>query len=130
MQRMYALSSVVSFILLGAVVCATLIPSPDTNSPFLVVAGLGVPTYPANLFTCTQTNCVGCTSWDLEGRNEGSCYFAGQFISVTIQQPSNAGLPYSVDIAPGNCTDWLSIPTVNTCYNINGAVFEQFALDS
>ncbi|KAI0333334.1 hypothetical protein GY45DRAFT_1319964 [Cubamyces sp. BRFM 1775] len=158
---MYYLASSVAFVLLGTIVRATPVPSPEANAPFLVIAGLdvasppgapgqtlpggGAPppsrpiegslvvrqsTYPANLFTCTQANCVGCTSWDLQGRNEGNCYFAGQFISVIIEQPSNAGLPYSVDIAPGNCTNWLSIPTVNTCYNINGAVFEQFGLDT
>ncbi|KAJ8501823.1 hypothetical protein ONZ51_g402 [Trametes cubensis] len=158
---MYGLPPAVAFALLSAIVRASPILGPDTNAPFLVIAGLGVASplaaprqtlpgggtpppsepidgsllarqsiYPANLFTCMEANCVGCTSWDLEGRNEGSCYFAGQFISVIIQQPSNAGLPYSVDIAPGNCTNWLSIPTVNTCYNINGAVFEQFGLDT
>ncbi|KAI9061452.1 hypothetical protein FKP32DRAFT_1526452, partial [Trametes sanguinea] len=82
--------------------------------------------FPATLLTCTSTNCAaGCTSWTLADRGDGNCFFAGQFVSVAIEQPSNQGLPFSVDIAPANCENWLAIPAVNTCFNINGGPFEQ-----
>ncbi|KAI0657717.1 hypothetical protein C8Q70DRAFT_260790 [Cubamyces menziesii] len=85
--------------------------------------------YPATLLTCSEANCENCLSWDLENRGEANCFLAGEFVSVGISQPSNAGFPFSVDISPGNCVDWIAIPAVNTCYNINGGAFEQFGVN-
>ncbi|CDO68196.1 hypothetical protein BN946_scf184938.g48 [Trametes cinnabarina] len=40
-------------------------------------------------------------------------------VSVSIIQPSNAGLPYGVFVGGGDCSLFEQIATVNTCFNIN-----------
>ncbi|KAH9888427.1 hypothetical protein C8Q73DRAFT_183975 [Cubamyces lactineus] len=151
---MHGLSTVIALAVLAVAIHATPLPDTDAHTPFPVIATLdvaptpasagvtlpGSPTpdgslvarqviYPATLLTCFDSNCADCLSWDLENRGEANCYLAGEFISVGISQPSNVGFPFSVDISPGNCTNWLAIPAVNTCYNINGGPFEQFGVN-
>ncbi|KAI0333329.1 hypothetical protein GY45DRAFT_328902 [Cubamyces sp. BRFM 1775] len=156
---MHGLSTVVVLAILAFAVRANPLPDAEAHTPFPVIATLDITStpaspghtlpgsttpasestdgslvarqsiYPATLLTCASANCANCLAWDLENRGDANCFFAGQFVSVGISQPSNVGLPFSVDISPGNCVNWIAIPAVNTCYNINGAVFEQFGVD-
>ncbi|RPD59884.1 hypothetical protein L227DRAFT_575888 [Lentinus tigrinus ALCF2SS1-6] len=39
------------------------------------------------------------------------CYWAGDFVSVELIDPSNQDPPNYIHVAPDNCTDWLAIPS-------------------
>lgn len=79
------------------------------------------------LYLCSASNCAGgCTGILLTNVGYSNCYLSTPFTSVQLVDPSNFFLPGTVDIAPANCLNWLSIPQQGPCYNINGPVFTQW----
>ncbi|KAI0657955.1 hypothetical protein C8Q70DRAFT_934583 [Cubamyces menziesii] len=87
--------------------------------------------FPASLFLCRATGCASCTSFDLSTAPLNQCLTPNpifSFVSVAIIQPSNEGLPFETTVGTTGCGQLLQIPTVNECFNVNGAVFETFAL--
>ncbi|KAI0756112.1 hypothetical protein C8Q80DRAFT_1115735 [Daedaleopsis nitida] len=79
------------------------------------------------LYLCSAANCGGgCTGILLTNAGYTNCYLSTPFVSVELVDPSGFFLPGTVDVAPANCVDWLSIPQQGLCYNINGPVFTQW----
>ncbi|KAI0714579.1 hypothetical protein C8Q76DRAFT_795446 [Earliella scabrosa] len=78
------------------------------------------------LLTCPTADCrSNCLAWSLQGAGYHNCFWAGDFISFQLLDPSRL-LGTHVDIAPNDCTGWLAIPQQGVCYNIRGAVFHQY----
>ncbi|KAI0372685.1 hypothetical protein BV20DRAFT_39257 [Pilatotrama ljubarskyi] len=85
--------------------------------------------FPATLLLCPTTSCISCFGFDLSATPTNLCLAAGfSYSSVAINQPSNEGLPFGVFIGPPGCASFLQIPAVNTCYNINGGTFSDYAV--
>ncbi|KAI0351931.1 hypothetical protein OH77DRAFT_844212 [Trametes cingulata] len=85
--------------------------------------------FPATLLLCPTASCISCFGFDLSVVPTNECLAAGlSYVSVAINQPSNEGLPFGVFIGPPGCASFLQIPAVNTCYNINGATFSDYAV--
>ncbi|KAI0774795.1 hypothetical protein BD413DRAFT_611793 [Trametes elegans] len=86
--------------------------------------------FPATLLLCESADCSDCSGWEISSLPTNECLAAGfRYISVAIDQPSNAGMSLGVLNIVGGCGDCLQIPQVNTCYNIKGTtVFADFAI--
>ncbi|KAI0334581.1 hypothetical protein GY45DRAFT_1318162 [Cubamyces sp. BRFM 1775] len=87
--------------------------------------------FPASLFLCRADNCVSCTSFDLSTAPFNECLTPNpifSFVSAAIVQPSNEGLPFETTVGTTGCGQLLQLPEVNECFNLNGGVFETFAL--
>ncbi|KAI0372683.1 hypothetical protein BV20DRAFT_963738 [Pilatotrama ljubarskyi] len=85
--------------------------------------------FPATLLLCPLTGCGACSGFNLAAFPEDECFDNSfEFFSVAISQPSNIGLPFVVGVGPAPCTSVLEIPAVNECFNVNGAIFDAFAL--
>ncbi|KAI0351929.1 hypothetical protein OH77DRAFT_844366 [Trametes cingulata] len=85
--------------------------------------------FPATLLLCALDGCLSCSSFNLGSFPEEECFSTSfEFFSVAISQPSNQGLPFVVGVGPSPCSSLLDIPAVNECFNINGAIFDAFAL--
>ncbi len=50
------------------------------------------------------------------------------FSSVVVTQQFNEALPYGVFVGPPGCASFAQIPTINTCFNLNGGPFTDFEL--
>ena len=85
-------------------------------------------TFPATLLLCPTANCASCFAFDLSTFPLDECFATSSFTSVAISQPSNEGLPFAVLVGPAGCLSFAQIPTVNTCFNVNGGPFSDFAL--
>ncbi|KAL7280910.1 hypothetical protein ACG7TL_005854 [Trametes sanguinea] len=77
--------------------------------------------YPATLLLCPLGSCISCFPLDMSIIPPNTCLAEqiSNIASVSIIQPSNAGLPYGVFVGGGDCSIFEAIPTVNTCFNIN-----------
>ncbi|KAI0774797.1 hypothetical protein BD413DRAFT_472701 [Trametes elegans] len=85
--------------------------------------------FPASLLLCPNSNCASCSVFNLASFVHNQCLSVGfQFFSAAISQPSNQGLPFAVDVFNFGCTNGVQLPAVNTCFNVNGVVFQDFAL--
>jgi hypothetical protein len=89
------------------------------NSAFHALAG----TIPDSIIVCSELGCTGrCLGYTLSSLRPDVCYAAGEpFVSFSIYQTSNAGLPYGVFVGQGGCTAITQIPRVNTCYYSPGS---------
>ncbi|KAI0644246.1 hypothetical protein C8Q79DRAFT_928034 [Trametes meyenii] len=86
-------------------------------------------TFPANLLVCAEANCAGaCNAFDLSKIPEDVCLGTNQFFSAGISQPSNSGLPFAVTVGTLGCDSLVQLPSVNTCFNLNGGSFATFEL--
>lgn len=87
--------------------------------------------FPATLLLCQETGCASCLGFDLSSASHATCLDpAGStftFVSAAISQQSDAGLSFAVEVSPGGCASFSTIPKVNTCYPLSGA-FAEFAL--
>ncbi|RPD74279.1 hypothetical protein L226DRAFT_87551 [Lentinus tigrinus ALCF2SS1-7] len=84
-------------------------PSPDATTPLLTL--------------CDGANCgTSCITISLSGVGYGNCYWEPQFTSFQLTDPSYVFPPGAVQVAPNNCTNWLSIPQQGICYNIISSV--------
>ena len=89
--------------------------------------------FPASLLLCRNTACAGCTSFNLSAIPQNICFSPDplfSFLSVAVVQPSNQGLPFGVEVGPANCGEVAAIPRVNECFDVRGAVFEAFEIDT
>ncbi|KAI0644243.1 hypothetical protein C8Q79DRAFT_1012044 [Trametes meyenii] len=104
----------------------TTLPLPGSSK----VHALDVPgEFPATLLLCPTTNCISCFGFDLSSTPHNQCLNGGlDFVSVIINQPANVGLPFGVFAGPPGCMSFSQIPSVNTCFNINGATFTDYSL--
>ncbi len=85
--------------------------------------------YPATIFLCKESGCGSCTGYDLGIQPHQTCLVPGfNFMSVTINQPSNQGLPFGVYTGPIGCSTFAQVPQVNTCYNANNYIGWDFKL--
>ncbi|CDO68209.1 hypothetical protein BN946_scf184938.g61 [Trametes cinnabarina] len=85
--------------------------------------------FPATLLLCPTTNCISCFGFDLSSMPTHECIVPGfTFQSVSINQPSNQGLPFGVFVGPGGCVSFASLPAVNTCYNVIPAPFSDYSV--
>ncbi|KAI0666828.1 hypothetical protein C8Q78DRAFT_424401 [Trametes maxima] len=92
-------------------------------------SGVAGATFPADLLVCAEANCAGaCDAFDLSKIPEDVCLGTSQFFSAGISQPSDSGLPFAVTVGTLGCDSLVQIPTVNTCFNLNGASFATFEL--
>ena len=87
--------------------------------------------FPATLLLCQEPNCASCLGFDLSTASHATCLDpAGStftFVSAAISQQSDSGLGFAVEISPGGCASFSTIPRVNTCIPLSGA-FAEFAL--
>jgi len=90
------------------------------NSAFYALAG----TTEDSIIVCTASGCSGtCISYVLSSLHANVCYIAGEpFVSFSIYQASNTGLPYGIYVGEDGCTATIKIPTVNVCYGPGGSV--------
>ncbi|KAI0666830.1 hypothetical protein C8Q78DRAFT_1082728 [Trametes maxima] len=82
------------------------------------------------LIVCQSANCAGnCLPFDLAVLPNDECFSAltNQFVSAAISDPTDARLPFQVVVGSTNCAATATLPTVNECFNLNGAVFNSFA---
>ncbi|KAH9851332.1 hypothetical protein C2E23DRAFT_830342 [Lenzites betulinus] len=81
--------------------------------------------FPASFIFCSDFECgTSCEVFDLSTIPEDVCFNGvfGDIGSLAIVQPSNAGLPFAVLVAPPNCIGTeLQVPTVNECFVVNSA---------
>ncbi|KAI0644254.1 hypothetical protein C8Q79DRAFT_136984 [Trametes meyenii] len=85
--------------------------------------------FAATLFMCEGANCGGaCTFTNLNGIQPNVCTLNNPFTSVIIQQTFTTGTFYEVVVGPEGCAEVLTIPAVNECFNLSGALFEGYAL--
>ncbi|KAI0629107.1 hypothetical protein C8Q77DRAFT_1016306, partial [Trametes polyzona] len=81
------------------------------------------------LLLCTQADCAVCDFVDLMGLNANTCFAAPhQFISAAVIQPNAPDLPFNTNVATSQCGQMLALPALNTCFNLQGATFNSFAL--
>ncbi|KAI0644244.1 hypothetical protein C8Q79DRAFT_136165 [Trametes meyenii] len=104
------------------------VPLPGTSK----VHALDVPgEFPATLLLCPTVDCISCFGIDMSIVPHNECFTNGiTFQSITINQPSNAGLPFGVFAGPSGCFSFAQIPSVNTCFNVNasGSPFTDYSL--
>ncbi|KAI0683283.1 hypothetical protein C8T65DRAFT_784445, partial [Cerioporus squamosus] len=92
-------------------------------------ADAGDAIYPATIFLCKESGCASCTGYDLSIQPHQTCLAPGfNFLSVHINQPSNAGLPFGVYTGPIGCSSFAQVPAVNTCYNAANYIGWDFKL--
>ncbi|KAI8996337.1 hypothetical protein BD414DRAFT_477607 [Trametes punicea] len=85
--------------------------------------------FPATLLFCPTVSCISCFGIDLSSVPTNECLASGvNFASVSINQPSNEGLPFGVFVGPPGCESFVQLPAVNTCYNVNPAPFTDYAV--
>ncbi|TFK88860.1 hypothetical protein K466DRAFT_520051, partial [Polyporus arcularius HHB13444] len=87
--------------------------------------------FPATLLLCEESGCASCLGFDLSSASHATCLDpAGStftFVSAAISQQSDSGLSFAVEVSPGGCASFSTIPKVNTCYPLSGT-FAEFAL--
>ncbi|KAI0793693.1 hypothetical protein C8Q74DRAFT_1435957 [Fomes fomentarius] len=85
-------------------------------------------TVPSILLTCAGVGCTGsCSRTPLPTTFE-VCLGEVAFSSVAVTQQFNEALPYGVFVGPPGCASFAQIPTINTCFNLNGGPFTDFEL--
>ena len=127
-----AVTTAASFPVHELAAAGTGIPNTLRTSPAVAFPGLhsdaAQQTFPATLLLCPTASCASCFSFDLSTLPVNQCLSTSPFTSVAISQPSNEGLPFAVLVGPAGCLSFAQIPTVNTCFNVNGGPFSDFAL--
>ncbi|KAJ3005008.1 hypothetical protein NUW54_g4533 [Trametes sanguinea] len=70
---------------------------------------------------CPLGSCISCFPLDMSILPPNTCLAEqmSNIASVSIIQPSNAGLPYGMFVGTGDCSEFAQIPAVNTCFDIN-----------
>ncbi|KAI0774793.1 hypothetical protein BD413DRAFT_305524 [Trametes elegans] len=85
--------------------------------------------FPATLLLCPTESCISCFGVDLSAIPPNQCLVTDfSFVSATINQPSNEGLPFGVFFSPPGCDEFVQMPEVNTCFNF-GELFENYAIN-
>ncbi|KAI0666829.1 hypothetical protein C8Q78DRAFT_424350 [Trametes maxima] len=80
------------------------------------------------LVVCGTQNCASsCTQFDLAVIPVDICLPASQFFSVAVTETGDPGFPFQAAVGTENCASIVNIPAVNTCFNVNGGVFNSFA---
>lgn len=120
---------------------ATDFPVVDITSvapkPNITVGANGVHTdvaqadFPASLLLFSGFSCSGTVdSINLASVPFDQCFFAPiLFNSAAVSQPSNSGLDFAVLVGPDGCASFAQLPAVNTCFNLNGGPFGDFAIE-
>ncbi|KAI9063878.1 hypothetical protein FKP32DRAFT_1592119 [Trametes sanguinea] len=82
---------------------------------------LALGIYPATLLLCPLESCISCFPIDLSILPPNTCLAEqmSNIASVAIIQPSNAGLPYGVFVGGGDCSEFIQIPAMNSCFGMN-----------
>ncbi|RPD58804.1 hypothetical protein L226DRAFT_264597 [Lentinus tigrinus ALCF2SS1-7] len=87
--------------------------------------------FPATLLLCQSNDCASCLGFDLSSASHATCLDpAGStfvFQSAAISQESDSGLGFAVEVSPGGCASFSTLPRVNTCIPLSGT-FAEFAL--
>ncbi len=85
--------------------------------------------YPATIFLCKESGCGSCTGYDLSIQPHQTCLAPGfNFMSISINQPSNQGLPFGVYTGPIGCSTFAQVSQVNTCFNADNYIEWDFKL--
>lgn len=81
------------------------------------------------LLLCRLSGCQDCNLVDLMGLNAETCFAQNfQFVSAAVIQPNADSLPFNTTVCTAGCTQCLALPAINTCFNVAGSVFQDFAL--